>query len=62
MCIGISSGGMSITTISPVATGEPVVFGAGLALAATVAVLVILIVKYNLITLKGSSGCRAISS
>lgn len=61
MCVGNTCGGMTTTTIYSAVSGEPVALIAGMAAVAAGIILAVLIVKYDLISLKGTA-CSAITS
>jgi len=61
MCIGNTCGGMTTTTIYSAASGEPVTLIAGAVAVAACIVLAALLVRYDLISLKGTA-CSAITS
>ncbi|WP_157677704.1 hypothetical protein [Methanoregula boonei] len=61
MCIGNTCGGMTETTIYSAASGNPTLFVAGAAAVAAGIVLVLLLVKYNIIPLKGIQSCHGIA-
>jgi|GEM_PF-2554942 len=60
MCVGNTCGGMTETTIYSAASGNPAMLVAGLAAVAAGIILAILIVKYDLIPLKGLHTCQGI--
>jgi hypothetical protein len=58
MCIGIGTGGMTVTTVYSAATGDPVALIAGLAGMAAAIALAVMLVKFDIISLQGRIACH----